>query len=91
MGTCRSSAFGTVGHHRTGLWQHLARGVAGSSRCQAGAALVAAVVAEINQAMSPYLEQSELSVFNRTETGDWQNCSRPLADVAVQALRDIPA
>jgi hypothetical protein len=48
--------------------------------------LVAAVVAEINQAMSPYLEQSELSVFNRTETVDWQNCSTPLADVAGHAL-----
>jgi thiamine biosynthesis lipoprotein len=48
--------------------------------------LVAAVVNEINQAMSPYLEQSELSVFNRTETVDWQNCSTPLADVAGHAL-----
>lgn len=48
--------------------------------------LVASVVAEINQAMSPYLVQSELSAFNRTETVDWQGCSAPLAKVADHAL-----
>ncbi|AKH98998.1 membrane-associated lipoprotein involved in thiamine biosynthesis [Hoeflea sp. IMCC20628] len=48
--------------------------------------LVTSVVAEINQAMSPYLAKSELSQFNRTDTLDWQNCSAPLATVADHAL-----
>ena len=48
--------------------------------------LVASVVAEINQAMSPYLAESELSVFNRADTLDWQSCTAPLALVADQAL-----
>lgn len=48
--------------------------------------LVASVVAEINQAMSPYLVHSEISVFNRTDTVDWQTCSAPLADVTSHAL-----
>ena len=57
-----------------------------ASRSAAVRELVASVVAEINQAMSPYMVQSELSAFNRTETVDWQVCSRPLADVADHAL-----
>jgi thiamine biosynthesis lipoprotein len=48
--------------------------------------LVAAVVNEINQAMSPYLAQSEISLFNRVDTADWQSCSTPLATVADHAL-----
>jgi len=48
--------------------------------------LVASVVAEINQAMSPYMAQSEVSVFNRSHSADWQACSVPLALVADQAL-----
>jgi len=48
--------------------------------------LVASIVTEINQAMSPYIDQSELSVFNRTGTLDWQSCSAPLADVTDHAL-----
>lgn len=51
--------------------------------------LVEAVVAEINQAMSPYLDQSELSVFNRIDTTDWQRCSAPLATVAGHALEMV--
>ncbi|WP_269391280.1 FAD:protein FMN transferase [Hoeflea alexandrii] len=56
------------------------------SRSAAVLKLVASVVAEINQAMSPYQQQSELSAFNRAETLDWQGCSRPLANVAAHAL-----
>jgi len=56
------------------------------SKSEAVRTLVASVVAEINQAMSPYLAQSELSVFNRTDTLDWQSCSAPLATVAEHAL-----
>lgn len=48
--------------------------------------MVASVVAEVNQAMSPYLAQSELSVFNRADTLEWQHCSAPLALVAEHAL-----
>ncbi|WP_340160417.1 FAD:protein FMN transferase [uncultured Hoeflea sp.] len=55
-------------------------------RSEAVRKLVASIVTEVNQAMSPYLEQSELSVFNRTETLDWQRCSEPLALVAEHAL-----
>jgi thiamine biosynthesis lipoprotein len=58
----------------------------GAGKSAAVRELVASVVAEINQAMSPYLEQSELSVFNRTGTADWQVCSAPLAKVAGHAL-----
>jgi thiamine biosynthesis lipoprotein len=57
-----------------------------ASRSSAVRKLVTSVVAEINQAMSPYLVQSELSAFNRAETVDWQGCSTPLADVADHAL-----
>jgi len=56
------------------------------ARSDAVRKLVASIVAEINQAMSPYLAQSELSVFNRDDTLDWQSCSAPLALVADQAL-----
>ena len=56
------------------------------SRSVAVRKLVASVVAEINQAMSPYLPQSELSVFNRAETLDWQPCSGLLGEVAGHAL-----
>jgi len=48
--------------------------------------LVASIVTDINQAMSPYLARSELSVFNRAVTLDWQRCSAPLAEVSRQAL-----
>lgn len=57
-----------------------------ASRSDAVRKLVATVVAEIDQSMSPYLAQSELSVFNRADTLDWQSCSAPLALVAEQAL-----
>lgn len=57
-----------------------------ASRSEAVRKLVASIVTEINQAMSPYLAQSELSVFNRTETLDWQSCSAPLVLVAEHAL-----
>jgi thiamine biosynthesis lipoprotein len=57
-----------------------------ASKSEAVRKLVASIVAEINQAMSPYLAQSELSVFNRADTLDWQHCSAPLALVADQAL-----
>ena len=57
-----------------------------ATRSEAVRKLVASIVAEINQAMSPYLAQSELSVFNRADTLDWQSCSTPLALVAGQAL-----
>lgn len=48
--------------------------------------LVASVVAQVNQAMSPYLVGSEISVFNRSDRLDWQACSEPLTMVAEQAL-----
>jgi thiamine biosynthesis lipoprotein len=57
-----------------------------ATRSESVRKLVALVVAEINQAMSPYLAQSELSVFNGDNTLDWQHCSAPLALVADQAL-----
>lgn len=57
-----------------------------ASKSEAVRKLVASIVTDINQAMSPYLVQSELSVFNRAVTLDWQNCSAPLALVADQAL-----
>ncbi|EDQ34533.1 Membrane-associated lipoprotein involved in thiamine biosynthesis [Hoeflea phototrophica DFL-43] len=50
-------------------------------------ALVAAIVAETDMAMSPYLAQSELSRFNRSNAANWQRCSRHLAVVASEALR----
>ncbi|MCY0096666.1 FAD:protein FMN transferase [Hoeflea ulvae] len=62
-------------------------GLPDAGRSDAVRQLVASVVAEINQAMSPYLAQSELAVFNRTDTLDWQNCSAPLATVAEHALQ----
>lgn len=57
-----------------------------ASRSEAVTQLVASIVTEINLAMSPYLKQSELSVFNRADTRDWQQCSAPLALVTEQAL-----
>lgn len=57
-----------------------------ASRSEAVRKLVASIVTEINQAMSPYLAQSELSVFNRADRLDWQSCSAPLALVAEHAL-----
>lgn len=57
-----------------------------ATRSEAVRKLVASIVTEINQAMSPYLEQSELSIFNRADTLDWQCCTAPLALVADQAL-----
>lgn len=56
------------------------------ARSEAVQRLVTSIVAEINQAMSPYLAQSELAVFNRAVTLDWQQCSAPLAQVSKQAL-----
>ncbi|MGJ8571523.1 MAG: FAD:protein FMN transferase [Hoeflea sp.] len=57
------------------------------ARSEAVRKLVAEVVRDINQAMSPYLAQSELSVFNRTDTLDWHSCSASLAQVSMQALK----
>ncbi len=84
--TMRPAAAGTVAIGGPAFGSTWRAALPEASHSAAVRSLVAAVVSEINQAMSPYLEQSELSVFNRTETVDWQNCSTPLADVAGHAL-----
>ena len=82
----RPAAAGTTGIGGPAFGSTWRAALPDASRSAAVRKLVAAVVAEINQAMSPYQHQSELSVFNRADTADWQSCSTPLADVAGHAL-----
>jgi thiamine biosynthesis lipoprotein len=49
-------------------------------------ALVTAVVADTDRSMSPYLEESELTRFNRAAADAWQRCSPDLTFVASAAL-----
>lgn len=83
MGTTMAGTTGTGGPAFGSTWR---AALPDQTRSEAVRKLVASVVAEINQAMSPYLGQSELSVFNRSETLEWQGCSEPLATVAGHAL-----
>lgn len=39
------------------------------------------LLAEVNQQMSTYIDDSELMRFNRSEVGEWQRLSGPLAEV----------
>lgn len=84
--TMHPAAAGTTGIGGPAFGSTWRAALPDESRSASVRKLVASVVAEINQAMSPYLEQSELSVFNRTGTTDWQVCSAPLATVADHAL-----
>ena len=84
--TLRPAMAGTIGTGGPAFGSTWRAALPDGSRTEALGRLVASVVAEINQAMSPYLAQSELAVFNRTDTVDWVSCSAPLAAVAGQAL-----
>jgi len=84
--TLRPAMAGTVGIGGPAFGSTWRAALPDGSQSVAIRTLVASVVAEINQAMSPYLAQSELTAFNRTDTVDWVSCSAPLADVAGQAL-----
>ncbi|MBV6648612.1 MAG: FAD:protein FMN transferase, partial [Hoeflea sp.] len=84
--TMRPAAAGTVGIGGPAFGSTWRAALPDASQSAAVRKLVASVVADINQAMSPYLAQSEISVFNRADTADWQSCSAPLADVAGHAL-----
>ncbi|MDP2734487.1 MAG: FAD:protein FMN transferase [Hoeflea sp.] len=84
--TLRPATAGTIGiggQAFGGTWR---AALPDKARADAVQRLVGSIVTQVNQAMSPYLAGSEISVFNRTETLDWQSCSRPLAVVAEQAL-----
>lgn len=48
--------------------------------------IVETVVAEVDRAMSPYRSNSELSLFNGSQTGDWQPMSSATCAVVAQAL-----
>ncbi|WP_417417887.1 FAD:protein FMN transferase [Hoeflea sp.] len=80
------AAAGTVGIGGPAFGSTWRAALPDGTKAEAVRRLVGSVVAEINQAMSPYLAQSELSVFNRADTADWQRCSAPLAKVADHAL-----
>lgn len=83
MGPAAAATVGTGGPAFGSTWR---AALPDASHSAAVRSLVAAVVREINQAMSPYMALSEISVFNRAHTADWQNCSAPLAHVAGHAL-----
>ncbi|WP_417435508.1 FAD:protein FMN transferase [Hoeflea sp.] len=80
------AAAGTVGIGGPAFGSTWRAALPDGTKAEAVRRLVGSVVAEINQAMSPYLAQSELSVFNRADTADWQRCSASLAKVADHAL-----
>lgn len=84
--TMRPAAAGTVGIGGPAFGSTWRAALPDETNSVAVRKLVAAVVNEINQSMSPYLAQSEISVFNRADTADWQSCSTPLATVAGHAL-----
>ncbi|MFI4874448.1 MAG: FAD:protein FMN transferase [Blastopirellula sp. JB062] len=42
-------------------------------------------LAEINRQMSTYISDSELSLFNQSEAGDWFSVSRSLAEIVARA------
>jgi thiamine biosynthesis lipoprotein len=84
--TMRPASAGTVGIGGPAFGSSWRAALPGATRSEAVRELVASIVAEINQAMSPYLAESELSAFNRADTLDWQRCSAPLALVAGQAI-----
>jgi FAD:protein FMN transferase len=84
--TMRPAMAGTVGVGGPAFGSTWRAALPDGSRSEAVRQLVASVVSEINQAMSPYLGQSELSLFNRADTLDWQSFSQPLAFVAGHAL-----
>lgn len=44
-------------------------------------------LAQINQQMSTYIDDSELMQFNRSEVGQWQSLSAPLAEVLAISRR----
>jgi thiamine biosynthesis lipoprotein len=87
-GLGRSSAFASVttltGPAFGSSWRVVVPAAADARQVRAQ---VTKIVAETDRAMSPYLAQSELSRFNRSNSGDWQRCSRHLAVVASEALR----
>ncbi|MEM5470175.1 FAD:protein FMN transferase [Hoeflea sp. AS60] len=82
----RQAAAGTIGIGGPAFGSTWRAALPDGTKSEVVRQLVASVVAEINLAMSPYLGQSELSVFNCADTLDWQGCSAPIAFVAEQAL-----
>lgn len=84
--TARPAMAGTVGIGGPAFGSTWRAALPDGTKSEAVRKLVASVVAGVNQAMSPYVGQSELSVFNSTDTLDWQACSAPLANVAEHAL-----
>lgn len=50
------------------------------------ARLIGSVVGDVDRAMSPYQDHTELTRFNRSRSIDWQVCSPDLSKVAGKAL-----
>lgn len=84
--TLRPATAGTIGiggQAFGGAWR---AALPDKAHAEALQRLVGSVITQVNQAMSPYLAGSEISVFNRSHSLEWQACSQPLAVVAEQAL-----
>jgi len=84
--TARPATAGTIGIGGPAFGSTWRAALPDGAKSEAVRQLVASIVTGVNQAMSPYIGQSELSVFNRTDKLDWQSCSAPLAYVADHAL-----